>query len=53
MSAMGSSALVGGMVFARELYHYWVPRKVGVYGPPMTGKTTLDYSGRDGGYSSG
>lgn len=42
MSTMGGSALVGGMVFARELYHYFVPRKVGVYGPPMTGKTTLD-----------
>ena len=39
---MAGSALVGGMVFARELYHYFIPRKVGVYGPPMTGKTTLD-----------
>ncbi len=42
MSVMGGSALVGGMVFARELWHYWKPRKVGVYGPTMVGKTTLD-----------
>ena len=34
--------MVGGLVFARELYHYWVPRRVGVYGPTMVGKTTLD-----------
>ena len=42
MSVMGGSALVGGMVFARELWHYWKPRKVGVYGTTMVGKTTLD-----------
>ena len=30
------------MVFAKELWHYWKPRKVGVYGPAMVGKTTLD-----------
>ena len=42
MSVMGGSALVGGMVFARELWHYWKPRRVGVYGPTMVGKTTLD-----------
>ena len=42
MSALGGSALVGGMVFAKELWHYWKPRKVGVYGPTMVGKTTLD-----------
>ena len=33
---------MGGMVFAKELWHYWKPRKVGVYGPTMVGKTTLD-----------
>jgi hypothetical protein len=42
MSAAAGSALVGGIVFARELYHYWIPRRVGVYGPPLAGKTTLD-----------
>ena len=42
MSALGGSALVGGVVFAKELWHYWKPRKVGVYGPTMVGKTTLD-----------
>tara|TARA_R110000824_G_scaffold127706_2_gene288026 strand:- start:878 stop:1597 length:720 start_codon:yes stop_codon:yes gene_type:complete len=43
MSALGGSALVGGMVFAKELWHYWKPRKVGIYGPAMVGKTTLDH----------
>ena len=36
------SALVGGMVWAKELWHYWKPRRVGVYGPALVGKTTLD-----------
>lgn len=40
--SLGGSALVGGVVFAKELWHYWKPRKVGVYGPTMVGKTTLD-----------
>ena len=42
MAALAGSALVGGMVFARELWNYWIPRRVGVYGPTMVGKTTLD-----------
>ena len=42
MSALAGSALVGGVVWARELWHYWKPRRVGVYGPAMVGKTTLD-----------
>jgi len=42
LSAAAGSAMVGGLVFARELYHYWVPRRVGIYGPTMVGKTTLD-----------
>ena len=42
LSAAAGSAMVGGLVFARELYHYWVPRRVGIYGPSMVGKTTLD-----------
>ena len=40
--SLGGSALVGGVVFAKEFYHYWKPRRVGVYGPTMVGKTTLD-----------
>jgi len=39
---LAGSALVGGMVFAKELYHYWKPRRVGIYGPTLVGKTTLD-----------
>jgi len=42
MSAIAGSALVGGMVWAKELWNYWKPRKVGIYGPSMVGKTTLD-----------
>ena len=42
MSMMAGSALVGGMVWAKELWHYWKPRRVGVYGPALVGKTTLD-----------
>lgn len=42
MSAAAGSALVGGMVFAKELWHYWIPRRVGIYGPTRVGKTTLD-----------
>jgi len=42
MSALAGSALVGGVVWARELWHYWKPRRVGIYGPSMVGKTTLD-----------
>ena len=42
MSAAAGSAMVGGVIFAKELYHYWVPRRVGIYGPPQAGKTTLD-----------
>ncbi len=42
MTVMAGSALVGGMVFARELWHYWKPRRVGIYGPTLAGKTTLD-----------
>ena len=42
MSALAGSALVGGIVWAKELWHYWKPRKVGVYGSALVGKTTLD-----------
>jgi len=40
--SLGGSAMVGGVVFAKELYHFWKPRRVGIYGPAMAGKTTLD-----------
>lgn len=36
------SALVGAAVWGQALYHAWRPRKVGVYGATMVGKTTLD-----------
>tara|TARA_R100000152_G_C6780903_1_gene214342 strand:+ start:1399 stop:2115 length:717 start_codon:yes stop_codon:yes gene_type:complete len=42
MSAIAGSALVGGIVWARELWNYWKPRRVGIYGPALAGKTTLD-----------
>ena len=42
MSAVAGSALVGGMMWARELWNYWKPRAVGIYGPALVGKTTLD-----------
>ena len=36
------SALVGAAVFGQNLYHAWRPRRVGVYGASLVGKTTLD-----------
>jgi len=36
------SALVGAAVFGQSLYNSWRPRRVGVYGAAMVGKTTLD-----------
>ena len=36
------SALVGAAVWGRTLYNSWRPRKVGIYGAEMVGKTTLD-----------
>ena len=29
-------------MWARELWNYWKPRAVGIYGPALVGKTTLD-----------
>jgi len=40
--AIGGSVLMGAIVFGRDLYNYMKPRKIGVYGPTMVGKTTLD-----------
>ena len=36
------SALVGVAVYGQTLYNSWRPRKVGIYGSAMVGKTTLD-----------
>ena len=36
------TALVGAMVWGKSLYNSWRPRKVGIYGAGLTGKTTLD-----------
>ena len=36
------SALVGAAVFGQNLYHAWRPRRVGIYGAALVGKTTLD-----------
>ena len=38
----GSTALVGAAMWGQILYHTYRPRKVGVYGAPLVGKTTLD-----------
>jgi len=39
---MSGAVLVGAALYGKELYDYWKPRKVGIYGPTMVGKTTLD-----------
>ena len=36
------TALVGAAVWGQALYHSWRPRRVGIYGAPLVGKTTLD-----------
>jgi len=36
------SALVGVMVWGQALWNSWRPRRVGIYGAGMVGKTTLD-----------
>jgi len=36
------SALVGAAVWGQAIYNAWRPRRVGVYGAAMVGKTTLD-----------
>jgi GTPase SAR1 family protein len=36
------SALVGAALYGQMLYNSWRPRRVGVYGAAMVGKTTLD-----------
>ena len=34
--------LLGAALYGKELYDYWKPRRVGIYGPTEVGKTTLD-----------
>jgi len=36
------TALVGAALWGQHVYNSWRPRKVGIYGAPMVGKTTLD-----------
>ncbi len=36
------SVLVGAALYGQQLYNSWKPRKVGIYGTSMVGKTTLD-----------
>ena len=36
------TAFVGAAVWGQALYNSWRPRKVGIYGAPKVGKTTLD-----------
>tara|TARA_R100001440_G_C2522740_1_gene119074 strand:- start:4343 stop:5065 length:723 start_codon:yes stop_codon:yes gene_type:complete len=38
----GGTALVGAAMWGQNLYNSYKPRRVGVYGAPMVGKTTLD-----------
>jgi|TARA_R110000824_G_scaffold79010_6_gene199202 hypothetical protein len=40
--AGGGSVLVGVALWGKQLYNNWKPRRVGIYGASMVGKTTLD-----------
>ena len=40
--AIGGSVLMAAVVFGNDLYNYMKPRRLGIYGPTMVGKTTLD-----------
>ena len=42
MAVGGGSVLVGVALWGKQLYNNWKPRKVGIYGASMVGKTTLD-----------
>lgn len=42
MPGLAGSALMGAIIYGREAYHFLKPRRIGVYGPTMVGKTTLD-----------
>ncbi len=36
------TALVGAAVWGQHIFNSWRPRRVGIYGAPKVGKTTLD-----------
>ena len=38
----GGSVLMGVAIYGKALYNSWKPRRVGIYGTSMVGKTTLD-----------
>ena len=40
--SMTGSVLVGAAIWGQNIYNSWRPRKVGIYGSTMVGKTTLD-----------
>ena len=43
VATFAGSALMGAVVYGKELYNFLKPRRIGVYGPTMVGKTTLDH----------
>jgi hypothetical protein len=42
VATFAGSALMGAVVYGRELYNFLKPRRLAVYGPTLVGKTTLD-----------
>jgi len=40
--SLGGSALIGAAVWGQQLWNYWKPRRIGIYGPTLVGKTTFD-----------
>ena len=38
----GGSVLVGIALWGKQIWNNWRPRKVGIYGGSLVGKTTLD-----------
>jgi hypothetical protein len=39
---LAGTVLLGAALYGKELYDFWKPRRVGIYGPTEVGKTTLD-----------
>jgi hypothetical protein len=39
---VGGSVLMGAVLYGQQMWNYWKPRRAGVYGPTLVGKTTLD-----------
>jgi hypothetical protein len=40
--AMEGSVLLGAVLFGQQIWNYWKPRRIGIYGATQVGKTTLD-----------